>query len=426
MSSAYGKRIVITGFGAVTSAGETALDSFSALCSGQTGIAEIQQWDVSQWNFRYGAELKHYDPKTYIKDRKLLKLLSRHDIVGLYAVDQALQQSELLEYRSSLGETDQAQLNERVGIFVGSTGNRFDQQYDYLAALDDTNGDAKQFGLNVFNCVHPMWLLRILPNNVLAYIGIQYGFKGANQNIVNHAIGGTQAVAEACRHLSSGVIDRAVVSAYGCNVEPEGQIYYSQLGVLSSKDLKPFDQHHQGTILADGAGCLVLETLEAAQARQAKIYGEVIADAVISEAKGVFSIDPQGTGIEQVMQQALTNANLKAQELGMVVAHGNANPASDQSEALALSRVLGSHKVPITGFKWSLGHHLSGCGVIETIMALLSVRENMAPGIANFESAIPEAKGLELSAQHQQLQSPYALLLTRGFGSLNAGLIITA
>src|SRR5208283_989287 len=123
-----------------------------------------------------------------------------------------------------------------------------------------TQGNMQTFAKHLFDEVHPMWLLRILPNNVLAYTGITYGFKGPNHNITNHAVGGTQAILEAYHAIRSGQADRAVVVAYDMGVEPQALFYYKQLGVVSERHLKPFDSEHDGTILADGAAALVLES----------------------------------------------------------------------------------------------------------------------------------------------------------------------
>jgi 3-oxoacyl-[acyl-carrier-protein] synthase I len=230
--------IVVTGIGALTANGHSAQDSFSNILTGTTGIAPIQRWDVADWEFKLGGEIKNYDAARLIEDRKLLKLISRQDVVGLNAVKQALQDSHLLKWRESLTDNEQKDFNERTGVFVASPGNRFEQQYDFLPVFANAGKNLENFGEKIFDHVHPMWLLRILPNNVLAYTGIQYGFKGVNENIVNHAISGTQAIAEACRFLRQGLIDRAVVVAYECAVEPESQIYYGSLGTLSATGLK--------------------------------------------------------------------------------------------------------------------------------------------------------------------------------------------
>jgi 3-oxoacyl-[acyl-carrier-protein] synthase-1 len=216
-------RVVITGFGGVSATGSDIHAMWQALNNGKTGIDKIQQWDVSDWDYPWGAELKNYDPKNMVADRKLLKLLSRHDVIGLNAASQAIQHSQLINYRlinyrDNL--TDPIKFNDRTGVYVSSPGIKFNQQYDLLPLFKYANRDLKRFGEKLFETVHPTWLLRILSNNVLAYVGIQYGFKGANQNITNHAVGGVQALGEASRAIKSGYIERAVVVAYEAGLEP--------------------------------------------------------------------------------------------------------------------------------------------------------------------------------------------------------------
>lgn len=417
-------RVVITGFGALTAIGNTAEESWQNICQGKSGIAPIQQWDAREFEYPLGGELKDYNPRKMIADRKLLKLLSRQDVIGLNAVTQALEHSQLLAYRETLA--DATEFNDRTGVFVGSPGNRFQQQYDFLPLFTHAKGDIKEFNTALFEHIHPMWLLRILPNNVLAYAGILNGFKGANENITNHAISGSQAIAEAYRWISGGDIDRAVVVAYEAGVEPEGQIYYGGLGALSANDLKPFAKDRNGTILAEGAGALILETLESAKNRGATIYGEILGDATTSEAMGVFPIRNDADGLIRALKNALKHARISIDDIGMITAHGNGNIQSDATEALAIDNIFNGHAVPVTAFKWALGHSLSAAGTIEAIFSLLALREQQAPGIANLDQVANDCQAISVSQKTQKLISPIGVMITRAFASINNCLIINA
>lgn len=423
-TSSKTQKFVVTGLSALTSAGDTADSTFSALLNGQSGINIIEQWDISQWKFKYAAELKNYNPQQLVKDRKLLKLISRQDVIGLNSVEQALHHSGILDYRHSLSEQEVTRFNERTGVFVGSPGNRFEQQYDFLPVFEDANKDLRTFGEKVFEHIHPMWLLRILPNNVLAYVGIQYGFKGTNENIVNHATSSMQAIIEACRYIRNGAIDRAIVVGYECAVEPEGQTYYGELGVLSDRDLKPFNKSRNGTILGEAAGCLVIETLEAATQRQAKIYGEILGGQVVSEAQGVFSIQQDGEGVKKVLEKTLATLNLKSNQLDFIVAHGNGTQISDSGEAEAINEICAQHPIPVTAFKWCLGHNLTAAGIVETNMALLALQSGVIPGIANLDQIAFDCQNLQLSAETRKTNATTAALINRGFGSINSCLVI--
>lgn len=414
------KRIVVTGMGCITALGKNVADTWNAIKEGRSGIHKISSWNTEDWEYSLGAEINDFDPKQFI-DRKLLKLISRHDVMGIAAADQAIQQSSVLPYRETL--SDPTLFNEQTGLFVASPGNKFNQQYDFFPLLTQTNKDLKKFGEELNSVVHPMWLLRNLPNNVLAHVGILNNFKGANQNIVNHSVGGSQAILEATHALKLGTIERAVVVSYDSTIEPQTQMYYAALGVLSKQGIKSFDQQRDGTVLAEGAGSIMLETLESAEQRGAKIYGEIIGGACTSEAMGIFSIREDGAGLEQAIDDALQKTGINVNNIGMITAHANGTKLSDHTEANVYSQRF-SH-VPITGFKWALGHTIAGAGVIETIMSLCALNENIAPGIRPLQSRGKDCGNIKVSAEHQSISNSTALVVNRGFGSINSCLLIS-
>ena len=248
-------RVFITGRSALTATGTSADDTWYAILKGSSGIAELQEYDLSQWPSRLGGEIKDAQLAKMLPDRKLVKVISRQDVLGINAAVQAVEHSQIIPYRDSLACTQI--FNDETAVFVGSPGNKYFQQYEFLPLLAKSQGNMQPFAEQLFDEVHPTWLLRILPNNVLAYTGITYGFKGPNHNITNHAVSGTQAIIEAYHAIRSGQAQRAVVVAYDIAIEPQSLFYYEQLGVLSHRHLKPFDRDHDGTIMAEGAAALV-------------------------------------------------------------------------------------------------------------------------------------------------------------------------
>lgn len=418
-------RVFITGRSALTASGNTADATWEAIFTGKSGIAEIQQWDLSQCSSRLGGELKDFQPAKMLPDRKLIKVISRQDVIGINAAVQAVEHSQMISYRDTLADVDS--FNEQTAVFVGSPGNKYFQQYDFLPLLAKSEGQMQPFAQHLFDEVHPMWLLRILPNNVLAYTGITYGFKGPNHNITNHAVGGTQALLEAYHAINSGQADRAVVVAYDMAMEPQSLFYYEQLGVLSHRHLKPFDAEHDGTILAEGAAALVLESEASVRARSAACYGEIIGGLSASEAAGLFSIEANGQQLAQLMQRTLDMTELKPQDVGFVVAHANGNIKSDDSEAQAIKGVFAQQEIPVTGFKWSMGHTICASGLIDAVMTTYALEARCVPGIANLQQVAPSCAGLSVSADHQSLgNSSYGLVINRGFASMNTCLVIKA
>lgn len=416
-------RVFITGRSALTATGVTSEDTWNAIMAGVSGLEEIKQWDISQWSHRLGGELKDFKPAQMLPDRKLIKVISRQDVMGIYAAVQAVEQSQMIPYRDSLDSPDA--FNDQTGVYVGSPGNKYFQQYDFLPLIAKTKDNMQAFANQLFDEVHPMWLLRILPNNVLAYTGITYGFKGPNHNVTNHAVGGAQALLEAFHAIQSGQAERAVVVAYDMGIEPQALLYYEKLGVVSPRHLKPFDKEQDGTILAEGAAALVLESEASVKRRNATCYGEILGGLSASEAKGLFSIEAEGHSLAQLIENTLVKTNLKPEDLSMIVAHGNGNPKSDGSEALAFKNSFKGQDIPVTAFKWSMGHTLCASGLIDTVMATHALENACVPGIANLtQNAYDE---IEVSANPRKIDAKAtALIINRGFSSMNVCLAIKA
>ena len=418
-------RVFITGFSALTAVGATADETWEAILAGNTGIDDIKHWDLSSWSHQLGGELKDYQPAKMLPDRKLLKSISRQDVLGINAAMQAVQHSQLIDYRDTLESADV--FNDETAVFVGSPGNKYYQQYDFLPLIAKTDGNMQSFATQLFNEVHPTWLLRILPNNVLAYTGITYGFKGVNHNVANHAVGGMQAIIEAYHTIKQGQAARAVVVAYDVGTEPQALFYYEKLGVLSAKHLKPFDTAHDGTVMAEGAAALVLESEASARSRGAVCYGEIVGGMSATEASGLFSIEPNGAHLGSLMQHTLDQLQLTPADISLLVAHGNGNQKSDVSEAAAFHTVFGDYPVPVTAFKWSMGHTICASGILDAVLATKALQAKCIPGIANLDHLSSDCV-LNARRETRTLvgNQPYAMVINRGFAGMNACLVIKA
>lgn len=418
-------RVFITGLGALTACGATADETWAAVMAGDSGIGTLTQGDMSSWTHRLGGELKDFQPAKMLPDRKLMKVISRQDVLGINAAMQAIEHSQLLEFRDTLESVDS--FNEATAVYVGSPGNKYYQQYDFLPLVAKTGEDMKQFAEQLFSEVHPMWLLRILPNNVLAYTGITYGFKGSNQNVVNHAVSGTQALIEAYHAIKSGQAERAVVVAYDVAAEPQSLFYYEKLGVISARHLKPFDSEHDGTLLAEGAAAIVLESEASVRARSATCYGEIAGGLSTSEAAGLFSIEAEGEHLALLLTSLLEQQQLSPAEIGLIIAHGNGNPKSDISEAHAIRSVFGE-QVPVTAFKWAMGHTVCASGIVDAVLATYAMRAKCIPGIANLHKLASDCQGLNASHEprHMTDSRSCAVMISRGYASMNACVVIKA
>ena len=419
-------RIVVTGSGAVCAAGMSAADILAAVREGRGAIGPITQWDTTGWPARMAGEIPDYNPRALVEDRKLHKLIRRTDLFGLYAAGRAIEGSGLLEHRATLADAAAAAFSDRSGVYVGSGGGNYQNQYDYLPLLAEAQGGLKAFGEKLLDTVNPMWLLRTLPNNVLGHIGIRHGLKGPNACITNHSIGGLLAVIEALEALRNGECDRAVAVGHDAPIEPQMVLYYQRVGLVSGAALRPFDKLHDGSQFGEGAAALVLETEASAQARGAAVLGEVLGGGSACEASGLLAIRDDGDGVTHAIEAALADAGLRPADIGMIVAHGNGTPASDRSEAAALRRVFGDAMPPVAAFKWCFGHLIAAAGILDAVLALEALRNRNVPGTATFEALDPQCAGVAVSRAAQTPRGDVALVICRGFAGTDAALIVRA
>jgi len=419
-------KIVVTGTGALCAAGKRPEEIWDAVCAGRSSLSPIRQWDTTGWPRRIGAEIQDLDPVALLKDRKIQKFIRRSDVFGLYAADQAIQESGIVAHRDVLDETAAAAFSDRTGVYAGSGGGTYQSQYDYFPLLSAAGGDLRKFGAELADTVNPMWLLQTLPNNVLGHVGIRHGLKGPNACITNHSVSGMLAVVEAMEALRQGEADRAVAVGHDSPIEPQTILYCHRVGLLAQDTIRSFDAHRDGSVFGEGAGALVLETETSAADRGAAALGEVLGGACSDDAQGLFAIRADGAGLADAIVAALDDADLRPSDVGMIVAHANGTPQSDASEAAALLRVFGPAVPPVTGFKWAFGHLIAASGIVEAIQALLALRSRLVPGIATLRELDAAFAQLPASATARAPRGDVALVVSRGFGGTNAALLLRA
>ena len=417
-------RIVITGAGAISAAGESLDQMWGALAEGRSALAPIAAWDSSAMVHPLGGEVRDFDPRRLVADRKAHKLIRRTDLLGLYAAGRAIEQSRLVAHRDALAPGEADEFNDRTGVFVGSGGSSYGDQYDFLPLLARSAGELPAFGRDLASTVSPMWLLRGLPNNVLCHAGISYGFKGANACIANHSTSGALALLEAAEALRNEHADRAVVIAHDSPIEPERVRAYGALGLLTREAVRPFDARRDGTVLGEGAASLVLETEASAAERRAAVLGEFLGGACASEAQGLLPVRADGDGLARAIEAALAATGVAPADVALVVAHGNGTMHSDASEVAALRRVFGAAIPRLTAFKWCFGHLLAASALVEATLALEALRRQTIPGVATMARLDAEWADLPLSPRPRPFRGDIALVLCRGFAGVNAALLV--
>ena len=419
-------RTFITGTGAVCGAGRNPREMLAAILEGRSAIAPIRGWDTRGWPVTHAAEIADFNARALVDDRKLHKFIRRTDLLGIYAGDRAAEAAGYAPYRDALSDGDAAKFSDRTGIYVGSGGGAFENQYDYFPLMAEAKGDLRAFGANLADTVNPMWLLRTLPNNVLCHVGIRNRLKGTNGCITNHSVGGALAVIEAAEALRNGEAERALAIGHDTPIEPQNVLYYHRCGLLARDALRPFDARRGGSVFGEGAGALALETEASAKTRNAPVLGEVLGGGYTSEASGLLAIRDDGDGVVRAIEAALADAGIDAADVGMIVAHGNGTEQSDASEGAALRRIFGTNCPPITAFKWALGHLIAAAGIVETTIALDALRAGTVPGIATLDVPDAACAGLPLSSSAQAPRSDVALVLCRGFAGTDAALLVRA
>jgi 3-oxoacyl-[acyl-carrier-protein] synthase I len=418
--------VYVTGYAALSAGGHDVDSHWSALMAKQTKIAQCKEYDLKQWSNQLAGEIQDFNWQRALPDRKLMKVISRQDIMGLYAAFQAADHAGLTPFLKDAIENN-TELCDRTGVFVGSPGNKYFQQYDFLSLVSRSKGNMQYFAQNLFESVHPMWLLRILPNNVLAYTGIQLACKGVNHNITNHAVGGMQALIEAYWAIKTGQADRIIVIAYDIGTEPQARFYYEQLGVLSEKGIAAFAKEHDGTVLAEGAAAIVLESQESVDARGIKPLAKLCGGQFRTEGAGLFSLQDSGEPLAELIQSALKSQDLQTSDLHFVVAHGNGNQKSDISEAKAIAAVFGPNAIPVTAHKWLMGHTLCASGLLDVVLTAKALQEKTIPPLIHSDLS-HSCQGIDLVTQAQAIQAKKAraLIINRGFASMNAVAILEA
>ena len=419
-------RIVITGTGAVCAAGMHPEAILAAVRDGHWAIAEIRQWDTTGWPTHVAGEIADFNARALVEDRKLHKLIRRTDLFGLYAAGRAIEGSGIVPHRATLDEGAAAAFSDRTGVYVGSGGGNYQNQYDFFPLLTAAQRDLPAFGRELGHTVNPMWLLRTLPNNVLGHIGIRHGFKGANACITNHSCGGTLAVIEATEALRNGEAERAVAVGHDTPIEPQMVLFYSRLGLIAADTLRPFDARRDGSLFGEGAGALMLETEASAAARNATVLGEVLGGGYASEGLGLLAIRDDGDGVARAIREALADAQS--------VAGGRRHDRRPRQRHAAIRRV-GSGRDPHGVRHGAAAGHRVQVGVRAPHRRRRHPRDGpralrAAPadrsGHRDAPRIDPDCAGLPVSAQPQTPRSDVALILCRGFAATNAALLVRA
>ena len=391
------RRVVITGLGLVTPLG-IGTDSFgSALAEGRGAVRKLESFATAGLPTDAAAEVIGFDPRALAipKHRrsltKNLKYMARDIQLSVAAAEMAVADAGLAD-----GGVDPTRFGLDLG--AGLISSELDELAPAIniATRPDGTFDFAAYGREGVPAITPIWLLKYLPNMLACHISILCDCQGPSNSITEAEAASNLAIGEAYRIIARGRADAMITGGADSKIHPLSLVRMTMLKQIShwkgdpAASCRPFDRDRSGTVPGEGAGILILEALEHARARGARIYGEILGSGSGSDANPDGGIDPEGPGVEISVRAALADAGLDPSEIGHVNAHGIATKLADASEAAAYRRVFGAEGVPVTGLKGAIGNLVSGCGAVELIGSLLSVNRGFMPRTLNCDNPDPD------------------------------------
>lgn len=404
------KRVVVTGIGVVSSLGNKE-QLWQNLLAGESGIGLISRFDTSDFPVKIAAEVKDFDPAEYI-DRKDAR---RMDPFCQYAVVAALDSLKDAE----LEITDENAC--RVGVIVGS-GIGGIQTLETQAKVLEERGPGR---------VSPFFVPMLIPDMASGQIAIATGAKGPNSCTVTACATGTNAIGDAFRVISRGNADVMLAGGAEAAITPLALAGFMAARALSTRNedpkraSRPFDLERDGFVMGEGSCILVLEELEHAKARGAKIYGEIIGFGSTGDAYHITSPAPDHEGAQRAMKEALADANILPEQVDYINAHGTSTEYNDKYETIAIKAVFGeeAYQIPVTSTKALTGHLLGAAGAVEAAICLLALKNQVIPGTYNYENPDPECDLDYVPNQSRKANLEVAMSNSFGFGGHNSVLV---
>ncbi|MGA2635223.1 MAG: beta-ketoacyl-ACP synthase II [Terracidiphilus sp.] len=408
------RRVVVTGLGLVCGVGNTAPEVWRELLAGASGMGPIKGFDTTGFPVTFAAEVKNFDPLNFVEKKEARKM-GRFIHFAFAATQEAMGQS---------GLKITPEISERVGVFIGSGIGGFEiieREHANLLA----GGPRK---------ISPFFIPAAIVNMAAGQLSIRYGATGPISATATACATSANSIGDSVRMIMHGDADVMIAGGAEAAVTSLSVGGFAAMRALSTRNdeptkaSRPFDRDRDGFVIGEGAGILILEELEFARARGAKILAEVIGYGMSADAYHITGIAPEGLGAQRSMRAALKDAGIAPEEVGYVNAHATATPAGDGNESRAIEAVFGehalSHKLKVSGTKSMTGHLLGGAGGLEAGICVLALVNQQLPPTTNLENVDPECR-LDYVANHAVPHSfDVALSNSFGFGGINATLIM--
>lgn len=403
--------MVVTGVGLVTPCGVGVENVWSAILSGRSGIGPITRFDTTKFDTKFAGEVKDFNPEDYVQPKEVKKMdLFIH--YALAAADIAVKDAGL-----DMGQED----SERVGVVVGTGLGGLPTIEKYHSVLLE-RGPGR---------ITPFFIPMLIANEAPGHIAIQHGIKGPNLCIVTACATGAHSIGEAYRIIQYGDADVMVAGGSEANLTPLTVGGFNAMKALSTRNdepakaSRPFERDRDGFVVAEGSGVVIMEEIEHAKKRGARIYAELVGYGYNGDAYHITAPCPDGDGFIRCMKMALRDANISAEGVDYINAHGTSTKLNDYTESLAIKQVFKekAYKIPVSSTKSMTGHLLGAAGAVEAIFSVLAIRDNVCPPTINHENPDPECDLDYVPNEARSHTLDVAMSNAFGFGGTNCTLI---
>ena len=406
------RRVVITGLGAITPIGNNAKDFWEGIKNGKCGIDNITQFDTTNFKVKLAAEVKNYNPEDYF-DRREAKRLDKFSQYAMIAAREAWEDSGLDKEKENM---------EQVGVIIGSG-------IGGIQTIETEHAKCMERGPER---VSPMYIPMGISNMATGNVAIDLGAKGESIAMVTACASGTHCIGESFRMIKHGYQDVVLAGGTEAGITPLGIAGFANIKALTKTDDKnrasiPFDKERSGFVMGEGAGVIVLEELEHALARGARIYAEIVGYGATSDAYHITSPAPGGEGGARAMKIAMKEGNVNPEEITYINAHGTSTHLNDSCETQAVKTVLGesaAKKVMMSSTKGHTGHLLGAAGGVEAIVCAKAIQEGFVPATINYKVPDEECDLDVVPNEGRAVDVKYAMSNSLGFGGHNSTLLL--
>ena len=411
------RRVVITGLGLVTPVGNTVEETWTALMNGRSGADYIKKFDAEKFSVKFACEVKNFDPLTFIakkEARKMGAFIHYAIAASIEAVaDSGIKLTENGKFSDDIAEN--------VGTYISSgIGDFWAIEREHSKLLDD--GPDR---------VSPFFIVSAIVNLAAGQVSIRFGAKGPNSATATACAAGAHAIGDSFKIIQRGDADIMICGGAESAITPMSVAGFSAMRALSTNNddpihaSRPFERDRDGFVIGEGAGIMILEELESAKRRGAKIYGEIVGYGIAADAFHLTMPDETGSGARRVMQRTLKDAGIAPEQVGYINAHGTSTPYNDKFETLAIKDTFGAHayKLAVSSTKSMTGHLLGAAGGIEGIFCVLTLHHNVIAPTINYVNPDPECDLDYVPNEPREARVDYVLSNSFGFGGTNAALL---